>query len=246
MPLTLGPGINIEQGVKLGEFQAEPTLVMNLDAATYSGTGDWIDSVSSKAFTLVNSPTWSSSIGGGSFLFVPGSSQYAESASGVGSLSNWSVEVWHFYTGTNTGGAGSPCIITEYWPNPATQINFSLGTLVDSATPFLQAGMFNGGWISTPTGYTLTPNNWYQIVGTYDGMNVKMYINGTMVGITPATNAIASGNLGIYLMKRWDLTGPGSVQYWGGRLASVRIWNGDINFEGAHGSWLENKARYGL
>ena len=240
MPLTLGPGINIEQGVKLGEFQAEPTLVMNLDAATYSGTGDWIDSVSSKAFTLYNSPTYSSSIGGGSFLFVPGSSQYAASSSGVGSLSNWSVEVWHFYTGTNT--SGSPCIVTEEWPNPATQINFSLGSVSDN-NPNVQAGLFNGGWYATPNGYTLSPNNWYQIVGTYDGVNLKMYVNGSLATISPNTVSATSGNLGIKLMKRWD---SNATQYWGGRLASVRIWNGDINFEGAHGSWLENKARYGL
>lgn len=244
--INVGPGITVEQGIKFGTFPAVPSLVMNLDAATYSGSGPWVDSVASKSFTLYNSPTYSSGIGGGSFLFDPASSQYASTTTGLGSLSNWSVEVWHYYTGNNTGGSGSPCIITEWWPNPATQINFSLGTLADSSTPYLQAGMFNAGWHSTALDYTLTANNWYQIVGTYDGMNVKLYVNGTMVRSTPVAIAIASGNLGIYLMKRWDTTGPGFSQYWGGRLATVKIWNGDINFEGVRASWLTNKARFGL
>jgi hypothetical protein len=42
-------------------------------------------------------------------------------------------------------------------------------------------------------------------------------------------------------MRRWD-----AADYWGGRLASVKIWDGDINFEGVRGSWLKNKSRYGL
>jgi hypothetical protein len=238
--IQFGPGINIEQGVKMGTFQAEPTLLLNLDAATYAGSGPWIDSVSSMPFTLYNSPTWSSTIGGGSFLFVAGSSQYAESNTGVGSINNWSVEVWHFYTGTNT--SGSPCIVTEEWPNPASQINFSLGSVTDNS-PDVQAGLFNAGWYATPNGYTLSPNNWYQIVGTYDGVNIKLYVNGSMVNSVPCDVLAGSGNLGIKLMKRWDAS---ATQYWGGRLASVRIWNGDINFEGVRGSWLADKARYGL
>ncbi len=246
MAIEIGPGITVEQGIKFGTFPAVPSLVMNLDAATYSGSGPWVDSVASKSFTLYNSPTWSDSIGGGSFLFNPASSQYASTDPGLGSLGNWSVEVWHYYTGNNTGGAGSPCIITEWWPNPASQINFSLGTLSDSATPYLQAGMFKSAWQSTAADYTLTANNWYQIVGTYDGMNVKLYVNGTMVRSTPVAISIAAGNQGIYLMKRWDTSGPGFSQYWGGRLASVKIWNGDINFENVRGSYLKNKSRYGL
>lgn len=246
MAITIGPGISFGQGIEVGSFPAVPNLVLNLDAATYSGSGNWIDSVNSLNFTLNNSPTYSNSIGGGSFLFDPASGQYASNATGLTSLGNWSVEVWHYYTGNNTAGAGSPCIITEQWPNPATQINFSLGTLSDSVTPNLQSGFFKGGWYSTPTGYTLTANNWYQIVGTYDGVNVNLYVNGARVTTTPATVSIGAGGLGLYLMKRWDTTGPGFSQYWGGRLASVKIWDGDINFEGVRGSYLKNKSRYGL
>jgi len=240
MAIEIGSGVTVEQGIKIGAHPVATSLVLNLDAATYSGSGPWIDSVSSKSFTLYNSPTYSNSIGGGSFLFTPASSQYAESSDGVGSLSSWSVEVWHYYTGNNT--AGSPCIVTEQWPNPAVQLNFSLGSLNDNS-PNLQAGFFNNAWYTTPNSYTLTANNWYQIVGTYDGMNIKLYVNGSMVTQASATISSSSGNLGIKLMKRWDTS---ATQYWGGRLATVKIWNGDINFEGVRVSWLANKARFGL
>lgn len=173
-------------------------------------------------------------------MFVPSSNQYAESSSGLGSLSTWSVEVWHYYTGNNS--SGSPCIVTEVWPNPAANLNFSLGSLNDD-NPNLEAGFFNGAWRTTPTGYTLTPSNWYQIVGTYDGMYLKLYVNGSMVASSPQTTACESGNLGIKLMNRWDV---GATQFWGGRLAIVKIYDGDINYEGVQLSWQQNKARFGL
>ena len=241
--IQIGPGITIQSGIEIGSIAASPNLVLNLDAATYSGSGNWIDSVNSLNFTLNNSPTYSNSIGGGSFLFDPASSQFAASTSGLGNLGNWTVEVWHYYTGTNSAGATSPCLVTEQWPNVPSKINFALGSLADN-NPNLQAGFFNGSWRSTPTGYTLTANNWYQIVGTYDGQNINLYVNGTRVTTAPETSASASGLAGIALMKRWDTATP--LQYWGGRLASVKIWDGDINFEGVRGSWLKNKARYGL
>ena len=234
--IAVGPGINVEQGIKFGSFSAVPTLELSLDAATYSGSGNWVDSVSSKSFVLYNSPTWSNSIGGGSFLFDPGSSQYAECTSSLTNLYTWSVEVWHYYTGTNSGA--SPCIITEVFPGSTSAINYALGSLNDN-NPDLMAGWFNGGW-SMPS-YTLTAGNWYQIAGTYDGTVVKLYVNGTMVQQLPATGSAISSQGGIRLMCRWD-----NPEYWGGRLASVKIWDGDINFEGVRGSWLQNKARYGL
>ena len=240
MTINIESGVTVEQGIKVGAHAVATSLVLSLDAATYSGSGPWIDSVGSMNFTLYNSPTYSNSIGGGSFLFTPSSSQYAESSSGVGSLGHWSVEVWHYYTDNNS--PGSPCIVTEQWPNPANELNFSLGSLNDNS-PNLQSGFFNNGWNITPNNYALSAGNWYQIVGTYDGMTIKLYVNGSMVTSTFATAPTLSGNLGIKLMKRWD---SNATQYWGGRLAMVNIWDGDINFEGVRASWLANKARFGL
>jgi hypothetical protein len=238
--IEIGPGVTVEQGIDIGQYPAVPTQLVNLDAATYSGSGPWIDTIGSRSFTLYNSPTYSAVTGGGSFAFDPASTQWAEWTGSLGNLSSWSVEVWHYYTGTNT--AGLPCIVTEQWPNTPSQLNFSLGSLLYNS-PNLQAGFFNGAWRVTPSGYTLTANNWYQIVGTYDNMNLKLYVNGSMVTSAPQTTVSAAGGLGIRLMKRWDVT---ATQYWGGRLAIVNIWDGNINFEGVRTSWLTNRARFGL
>ena len=160
-PLTIGPGIQIGPGIGIGSGGGPiANLVLSLDAgnpASYPGSGaTWTDTIGSMPFTLVNSPTYNSG-NGGSLVFDPGAGQYAQCSSSLASLSTWSVEAWHYYTGTNTGA--SPCIVTELYPGSTGEINYFLGAL-DSSTTNLEAGYFNGGFQITPGGYTLTAGNW--------------------------------------------------------------------------------------
>jgi len=202
-----------------------------LDAADYSGSGPWIDSIGGKSFTLTNSPTWSSS-NGGYFNFVSSSSQYAICNTSLPSMSTWTVGVWHYYTGTETGAA--PCIVTETFIGGS--INYSLGK---NLAPF-SVGFFNGSWRITD-GYSLTPNNWYYIVGTYDGSTIKLYVNNTLVDSTNYTGTPTSSGAGIRLMERWDLS-----DYWGGRLAIVDIFDTALDQTEITTIWNSTKTRFGL
>ena len=226
--ITLGSGISIHM---------PPVLMLNLDAATYT-SGPWIDTVSSRSFTLNNGVSYSSD-GGGSLVFDAASSQSAVCSSSLPNLSTWAVEVWHYYTGNNS--SGSPEIVTETYAGSGG-INYTLGAINNDSTG-LSAGWFNGGsWIYTNTSYTLTPDNWYQIVGTYDGYNVNLYVNNVLVESTvnPAGNAYSSG-LGIRLMERWD-----NADYWDGKLGIVNIYDGYMDDSDVDASWNANKARFGL
>jgi hypothetical protein len=205
--------------------------VLSLDAADYSGSGPWIDSIGGKSFTLTNSPTWSSS-NGGYFNFVSSSSQYAICNTSLPSMSTWTVGVWHYYTGTETGRA--PCIVTETFIGGG--INYSLGK---NLAPF-SVGFFNGSWRITD-GYSLTPNNWYYIVGTYDGSTIKLYVNNTLVDSTNYTGTPTSSGAGIRLMERWDLS-----DYWGGRLAIVDIFDTALDQTEITTIWNSTKTRFGL
>ena len=243
MTVSIGQGWSIGSGWNIGG--SEPTLMLNLDAATYSGSGDWIDSVGGLHFTLNGSPTYSAVTGGGSFLFVPSSGQWANSSTSLSNMSTWTVEAWHYYTGNNAGvdpGAIAACIVTETYTGTPNAINYSLGNDFSAGgTTDLQAGFWNGTWRTTGTGITLTTNTWNQIVGTYDGATIKLYINNSMVSSTSYSGTPTSSGLGIRLMRRWD-----NADYWGGRLAIVKIYNGDIGASGVSSSWSTNKARFGL
>ena len=210
------------------------TPILSLDAANYSGSGNWIDSVSGNEFTLYNSPAWSSG-NGGYFTFNAASSQYAETTTSLPDLNNWTISVWHYYTGTNVGS--NPTILTEIFPGLTSNINYSLGI---NYTSSLTSGFFNGGWRVT-TDYTLTPNNWYYIVGTYDGTTLKMYVNNTLVASGNYTGSPISSGSGIRLMRRWDLP-----DYWGGRLATVDIYDQAIDSTKVTSIWNSTKSRFGL
>jgi Concanavalin A-like lectin/glucanases superfamily len=224
-------------------------LVLELDAGnikSYPGSGNtWTDTVSGKKFTLYNSPTFSSN-NGGYLNFSPSSSQYADSSTSLSSMQNWTVEAWHYYNGTNTGidsGGLGACIVTEYYTGTPNVINYSLGNdqpLTGNPTN-LQAGFWDGNWEVTNSGYTLTTNQWYQIVGTYDGSTIKLYVNNSLINSTNYSGSPASGGHGIRLMRRWD-----NADYWGGYLSMIKIYNIAFNTDQIAQNFNAHRGRYGI
>jgi hypothetical protein len=216
--------------------------VLSLDAgnpSSYPGSGNtWTDTIGGKTFNLINNPTYSSS-NGGRIQFIPSSYQFAECSSSLPDLNTWSVGVWHFYTGQNTGG--SPCIVTEKYTGG--YINYIVGNGSDTS-PDLQTGFWAPGWILTENGYTLTPNNWYYIVGTYDGNTLRLYVNNTLVESTSGlVYTTQSSNSGIYLMSRWDNT---PSELWGGYLSIVNIYDKALDQSQVTSYWNSTKSRFGL
>jgi fibronectin type 3 domain-containing protein len=75
--------------------------------------------------------------------------------------------------------------------------------------------------------YAATPslietNRWYHVAGTYDGSNVKIYVDGVLRGTTPASS-IATGNTGLLTLGYHNMTGW--EYYLGGSMGEVRIWS---------------------
>jgi hypothetical protein len=241
MAITFGPGIAIGAGVAVTPAPASIVttgLVLSLDAgnpASYPGSGTtWTDTVSSIPFTLNNSPAYSSN-NGGYLEFVPASSQWADSVTSLSNLSTWTVEAWHYWTGVTTGS--NPCLVTETYVGGS--INYTLG--YPSGAPNFQAGFWNGGWQVTPSGYTLPSNAWCQIVGTYDGTDIKLYVNNSLINLTAYTFTPTSSGAGIRLMNRWD-----SADYWGGRLGIVRIYDDALTAEQVTQNYNADRSRFGL
>ena len=241
MSISVGPGWTIGAGWEIGGAGSVAlNPVLSLDAgnpASYPGSGaTWTDTVGSMPFTLVNGPTYNSA-NGGYLQFNPGSGHYGFSTTNLGTLANWSIEAWHYYDGTNT--SSGPNIFTEYQYGGGT-INLGLGS--NSADTDLAVWWYGGGFHTT-TPYTLTPGAWYQIVGTFDGDALKLYVNNTLVQTKTgeAPGGAVNPAIGYGLMTRWD---PGGL--WGGRLAILNLYNSDIGAAGVTTSWNANKARFSL
>ena len=244
-PIVIGSGIGIGPGIGIGNSGVTPppavSPVLSLDAgnpASYPGTGTtWTDTVGSMPFNLVNSPAYSSA-NGGYLQFNPGSGQFGYSTTNLGTLANWSIEAWHYYDGTNT--AAAPNIFTEYSYAGGT-INLGLGA-ANSGDTTVQAWWYGGGFHATPP-YILTPGAWYQIVGTFDGSTLNLYVNGTLVQTQAGESPGGAANpaIGYGLMTRWDAGG-----LWGGRLAILNVYNVALNIADVQQNFNTNQARFGL
>lgn len=213
-----------------------PVLYLDAgDSSSYPGTGTvWTDTVGGRVFNLINGPGYDPADGGKFYFFAPGN-QYAQCNTSLPSLSTFTTVVWHYWDGTNTGSL--PCILTEIYVGGP--INYFLGNLQGVVA---QAGYFNGGFQISPQ-FTLTPNNWYQIVTTCDSSQVvRVYINNTLISTTPTSGSQpSSGNAGIRLMRRWD-----DNDYWGGYLATVGIYDIALSPDQISNIWNSTKSRFGL
>ena len=225
-----------------GFWNSYVTPLLYLDAGnplSYPGTGTtWTDLIGGKQFNLINGPVYDSG-NGGKINFDSANDQYAQCSTSLPSLNQWSVSAWHYYTGQNTGA--SPCIVSEVYIGGT--INYILGNGSDT-NPDLQTGFWAPGWILTENGYTLTPGNWYYIVGTYDGNTLSLYVNNTLVESTSGlVYTPQSSNSGIYLMSRWDNV-PNDL--WGGYLSTVGIYDKALDSIQISSIFNSEISRYGL
>jgi len=227
-----------------GYWNSYASLVLSLDAGntlSYPGYGtEWTDLIDGKVFNLINGPEYIPS-NGGKIYFSSADNQYAQCHTSLSTLSQWSVSVWHYYTNQNTGE--SPCIITEVYPGLTNKINFIIGNGSNTNSD-LQTGFYNEDWLLTENGYTLIPNNWYYIVGTYDGSTLKLYVNNNLINTTYQilSNSLSSQG-GINLMIRWN---NATTEIWDGFLSTVDIYNNALNQSQITSYWISTKSRFGL
>jgi hypothetical protein len=225
-------------------FLVTADLMFHVDAgnpASYPGSGStWFDlTTSGLNVTLYSSPTYSSA-NGGYIAFTPSSSQYGGTSgtyNGGVALTRWTTEVWHYYTNVTVGNL-SAIICSVY----AGNVNFALGSPVGGASgKNLAAAYFAGTWYYTSSTYTLPSVGWYHIVGTYDGTNLKLYVNNVLTQTQASATTPGFGGGEIRLMRRWD-TGD----YWGGYLAIARVYKRALSADEVNTNYQVNKARFGL
>jgi uncharacterized delta-60 repeat protein len=221
-----------------GYWNSYITPVLYLDAgnpASYPGSGQvWTDMIGGKVFNLINGAGYDPANGGRIYFYAAGN-QYAECSTSLPSLPTFTASIWHYWDGANTGSL--PCILTENYVGGA--LNFTIGA---PGGVVAQGGYFNGNFQLSPQ-FTLTPNNWYNIVTTCDSnQDVRIYLNGTLISTTATSGPTpASSNAGILLMKRWD-----GSEHWGGYLSTVGIYDKALSTGQVSSIFNTTKSRYGL
>ena len=196
-------------------------LSMMVDAgyvSSYCRSGSTWNDLSFSGFnaTLQSSPTFTLS-GNGYFNFALASSQYA-TFSDLGTLSNFSCEVWakqNSLPATNS----FPTFITNTYVS-GNYVNYTIGYTSAPWDGKIYGGFFNGTWQLPSSGFTPTTDRWYHYAVTYDGSKIIFYVDGKYYSSgSTSTPAISSGSGGRF-MRRWDI-----AEYIDGNLLNAKVYN---------------------
>ena len=207
-------------------------LVLCLDAGntkSYPGSGTtWTDlSGNGNNGTLVNNVGYSNGA-----LSFDGVDDYASFVSNPSLTNQITVEVWVQLSSTTPNGTG--WILGR---ENSYRMIYSTGSFswICATT--------NNGWYTTGTNISATSvtpyTQTYQVVGTYNGSNNKIYVNGEL----KSTGANISGNIltdGNYNLMRSEA----AMEYGKGNLYSHKLYNRGLTAAEIQQNYLATKSRY--
>ena len=216
-------------------------LVLYLDAAnsrSYPGTGNtWFDlSGKGNHGTLINGVGYSSD-NKGSMVF-DGVNDYIDngntnSLNSIGGTSNITVSSWVLYTAYGGGGRSYSVITVKGFPwtwlleNPSNKFRFRISA--------------SGSDVNVADSSVHSLNFWYNVVGTYDGSNMKIYVNGVLKKTKSQTGVLAtnsiSAKIGTYRGTDYNLNG---------KVSNVKIYNRALTELEIQKNFNATKGRYGL
>lgn len=153
--------------------------------------------------------------------------------SAIRGTSNITVESWVYYT-SYSGGSESYSVVTV-WGNP-------WAWLVENPSNRLRFRIHAGGSdVSVSDSATHPLNTWLHVVGTYDGSNMKIYVNGKL----KATRA-QTGTLGSPGGTPKIGTFQGSNYCMSGKIDSVKIYNRTLDAQEVKQNFNALRSRYSI
>jgi hypothetical protein len=186
-----------------------------LRATNYSGSGAWIDeSGTGHDATLENGVIAKNAQGNG--IVLNGSTNWIFPNVSLGN--SWTASIWFKETGSQIGGA---CILSQIYP---PSVNLYLGYDIESKRGAYSFG-FMANVFPNSTGFMFTNNTWTNVQATYDGVNVKTYVNGVLIGSSSNVGGTALDSRTSYRIgRRWD-----SPLYVTGEIGEVRIYKNALS-----------------
>ncbi|GAF97921.1 unnamed protein product, partial [marine sediment metagenome] len=152
-------------------------------------------------------------------LSFDGNDRVIISNSPAQSPSTITVECWVSFaqhTGTQylvcKGGSAYPYLGSYYLRKTGTEPNNH--SLSFCLMPY------SSEYKATATGLSLETGEWYHVAGTYDGQDIKLYLNGNLVASNTIWARAVGNNYSINLGRH----GISSSGYLTGQLDEVRIW----------------------
>jgi hypothetical protein len=137
-----------------------------------------------------------------------------------------SISAWVNMATKGTGGTSRP-IVSNWGVSPQRQ--YLIRHLNTSANGFQfyvhgPSGPSSPAFVVANTGnsFTVNPNTWYNVVGTWDGVEVKIYINGILRGSQTATSGSLSSSTSPNLIGNYSNT------YMDGSISNAAFWTDTV------------------
>lgn len=219
----------------------QDNLLLNLDAgvsSSYSGSGStWYNLTTGNNATKIG-PTYSSSVGNGSFLFDGYNDRFeCGNVSGF-STNRLTLEAWVRFTSL-TGDDGDDSFIIQ---GGGSSLTFDFRTWSGNKVAF----RIGGGLGSVLTINTVSTNTWYHLVGTYDGSTLRFYLNNILQGTSSHTHSLGTQR-NVQLGRYPYLNAPDEDAFQlNGYLSTVRIYNKALTATEVSQNFNVYKARFGL
>lgn len=228
---TYGSGVNpTVKNIQL-ELGTFATPFVN---GTRSNTQAIIDVTKNNTITA-SSLTYNSD---GSFSFASASDNYmyitpSSSLNAIKGSSAVTAEAWVYYT-SYSGGTESYSVIT-LWGSPWVW-------LLENPSNTLRFRITAGGSDTNISDTTTHPlNTWIHVVGTYDGANKAIYINGSLRNSSAQTGTLGSPGgspvIGTYQGTNYSMNG---------KIASVKIYNRALTATEIKQNFEAQRYRYGI
>ena len=208
--------LNLEAGNSESLLYTETTTATNSIWRDLSGNGKNAQTSGTFDSRTCTAPTYSP-YNSGSFLFNGSTDCYWSPYTGYQMEKSFTVETWFKLNGSQLN-AGSSVISQNY---TSGNINFVLGDMLNNRT--ITVAFYDGTWRQCATGFTPTNGVWNHIVGTYNGSNMILYVNGQQFCTVAHAGGLSSSinTQGTWIGRRHD---GGSAYYANGSIATARVY----------------------
>ena len=176
--------------------------------------------------TLTNGPTYTTGKFNENCIDFDGSNDYVDiddfidlgDASNFFGKSAWTVSLW-VNGDTNPSSASNERVILM----GNTTCNFDWKHTNSNFVQSWSVYKDGGPWYIAKYSTNLVADTWYHITGTFDGTNLKAYLNGSLETITNVGGTLSDPNTELHIGSK---TSDG---YFNGQISDVRIYNVALN-----------------
>ena len=213
LTVDAGTAANSPQIVDVKLVIYDPSLVSWWRFDEGSGTTAY-DSAGTNHGTLINGPNWTTGQIDGALSF-DGAGDYVDCGSDSSLDFTDAITVGAWVKQPNFGSDGTIAGKTNGY-------SVTAGYALNSYTNGLVFNFYSGGWRRTTPRVTISANEWHHVVGTFDGNNAYLYVDGEQKASLAYAGTIAAATGYSFHISFWRSYLPA---YFNGTIDDVRIYD---------------------